>query len=79
MLYPSIDHLMEKIPSKYLLVTITAKRAREMLDTKDFLKDEKEYKSVKYVGKALEEVLAGLLAVDEGTKKIRPEDELQNL
>ncbi len=79
MLYPSIDHLMEKIPSKYLLVTITAKRAREMLDTKDFLKDEKEYKSVKYVGKALEEVAAGLLAVDEGTKKIRPEDELQNL
>lgn len=79
MLYPSIDHLMEKIPSKYLLVTITAKRAREMLDTKDFLKDEKEYKSVKNVGKALEEVLAGLLAVDEGTKKIRPEDELQNL
>lgn len=79
MLYPSIDHLMEKIPSKYLLVTITAKRAREMLDTKDFLKDEKEYKSVKYVGKALEEVLAGLLTADEGTKKIRPEDELQNL
>lgn len=79
MLYPSIDHLMEKIPSKYLLVTITAKRAREMLDTKDFLKDEKEYKSVKNVGKALEEVAAGLLAVDEGTKKIRPEDELQNL
>lgn len=67
MLYPSIDNLMERIPSKYLLVTITSKRAREMLDTQEYLLDEKEYQSVKYVGKSLEEIEKGFVIIDEET------------
>ena len=35
MLYPSIDSLLEKVPSKYLLVTVGAKRARQMKDNED--------------------------------------------
>lgn len=30
MLYPSIDSLMEKLDSKYTLVTVAAKRARQL-------------------------------------------------
>ncbi len=30
MLYPSIDALLQKIDSKYSLVSVAAKRAREM-------------------------------------------------
>jgi len=66
LLYPSIDDLKEKIPSKYLLVTITAKRAREMLDSQNLLMDEKDYQCVKYVGKSLEEIAKGLIVADDG-------------
>ncbi|OAS83386.1 MULTISPECIES: DNA-directed RNA polymerase subunit omega [Metabacillus] len=59
MLYPSIDVLMNKLDSKYTLVTVAAKRAREMQE----LSDQQIAKPVsfKYVGKALEEINAGLL------------------
>lgn len=30
MLYPSIDSLMEKLDSKYTLVTVSSRRAREI-------------------------------------------------
>ena len=33
MIYPSIDALMQKIESKYLLVNIASKRAKEMDET----------------------------------------------
>lgn len=61
MLYPSIDSLLNKVQSKYLLVTVAARRAREILDTKEYQLE--EYKSKKPVGKALEEIDAGLLTV----------------
>lgn len=54
MLEPSIDSLLEKINSKYTLVTLSAKRAREMQITKKVLIENP--KSHKYVGKALEEI-----------------------
>ncbi|PLS06499.1 DNA-directed RNA polymerase subunit omega [Neobacillus cucumis] len=59
MLYPSIDSLLEKIDSKYSLVSVAAKRARVMSQ----LKDERlpKYVSYKYVGKALEEIYSGEL------------------
>ena len=59
MLYPSIDSLMKKLDSKYTLVTVAAKRARQ-LQVKDDLMIEKPV-SHKYVGKALEEIDAELL------------------
>jgi DNA-directed RNA polymerase subunit omega len=57
MLYPSIDSLMEKFNSKYTLVTVAAKRARQ-LQVKDDCTIEKPV-SKKFVGKALEEIDAG--------------------
>jgi len=59
MLYPSIDSLLEKIDSKYSLVSVAAKRARVMSQ----IKDERlpKYVSYKYVGKALEEIYSGEL------------------
>ncbi|KGA97745.1 DNA-directed RNA polymerase subunit omega [Alkalihalobacillus alcalophilus ATCC 27647 = CGMCC 1.3604] len=57
MLYPSIDSLMDKLDSKYTLVTVSAKRAREMKE--DVARGplvEKPH-SYKPVGLALEEIV----------------------
>ncbi|WP_017753675.1 DNA-directed RNA polymerase subunit omega [Calidifontibacillus oryziterrae] len=62
MLYPSIDSLMKNIDSKYTLVTVSAKRAREMQGNDDCLLEKTVSK--KYVGKALEEIYEGLLKYD---------------
>ncbi len=62
MLYPSIDSLLEKVNSKYLLVTIASKRARQMQELNDYQLD--HYVSQKNVGKALEEINDGVLVKD---------------
>lgn len=59
MLYPSIDSLLEKIDSKYSLVSVAAKRARLMQQDHD--ERLPKYVSYKYVGKALEEIHSGEL------------------
>jgi DNA-directed RNA polymerase subunit omega len=54
MLDPSIDSLMTKIDSKYSLVSVAAKRARQMqLGASPLLN---RYISHKNVGRALEEI-----------------------
>lgn len=55
MLEPSIDSLQEKINSKYSIVTLAAKRARQMKDENN--PKIKNPKSVKNVGIALEEII----------------------
>ncbi|WP_033829273.1 DNA-directed RNA polymerase subunit omega [Bacillus andreraoultii] len=62
MLYPSIDSLLNKVHSKYLLVTIASKRARQLQDTNDYQLS--EYQSNKNVGKALEEIHGDVLMLD---------------
>ncbi|WP_132746080.1 DNA-directed RNA polymerase subunit omega [Scopulibacillus darangshiensis] len=59
MLYPSIDKLLERIDSKYTLVTLSAKRARALQEKSELLLA--RTKSNKFVGKALEEINEGLL------------------
>jgi DNA-directed RNA polymerase subunit omega len=54
LLYPSIDSLLTKIDSKYSLVSVAAKRARNMQVQHDARLE--KYVSHKYVGKALEEI-----------------------
>ena len=66
MLEPSIDKLQEKINSKYTLVTLSARRARQMLESNSNSMLINNPKSFKQVGIALEEVLADKLYV---TKK----------
>ncbi|GEL66187.1 DNA-directed RNA polymerase subunit omega [Marinilactibacillus psychrotolerans] len=63
LLYPSQDKLLDKIDSKYSLVILAAKRAKEMQDGKNVeLLD--EYVSTKNVGKALEEIESGDIVLD---------------
>lgn len=59
MLYPSIDALLQIIDSKYSLVSVAAKRAREM-QVKNNCRVEHPV-SHKSVGRALEEIYAGKL------------------
>jgi DNA-directed RNA polymerase subunit omega len=61
MLDPSIDQLQEKINSKYELVTLSARRARDLADSEKPLVEEPT--SHTYVGIALEEIVAGKLYV----------------
>ncbi|TMU87838.1 DNA-directed RNA polymerase subunit omega [Bacillus sp. BHET2] len=73
MLNPSIDSLMKKIDSKYSLVSIAAKRARNLQDTGDYRLN--RYDSQKFVGKALEEIQAGQLSMKERDAKAVYSDE----
>lgn len=59
MLYPSVDELKKQIDSKYSLVSLASKRARQMQEEggERLVK----YVSYKPVGKALEEVQSGVL------------------
>jgi DNA-directed RNA polymerase subunit omega len=63
MLNPSIDTLMRKVDSKYKLVTVAAKRARALQDKQELLINKPI--SHKFVGKALEEIAAGVLVVQD--------------
>lgn len=56
MLEPSIDALQKRIKSKYTLVTLSAKRARQLRELNNLLIENP--KSHKFVGKALEEIEA---------------------
>jgi len=55
MLYPSIDNLVEKVGSKYTLVTIASKRARQMRENNDMQMERP--RSKKFVGQSLEELI----------------------
>ncbi|MBO0585836.1 MULTISPECIES: DNA-directed RNA polymerase subunit omega [unclassified Sporosarcina] len=74
MLTPSIDSLKEKIDSKYTLVTLASKRARQMQEEGTKLLN--SYVSNKNVGKALEEVAAGVLSKKKSDDSIVYEDEV---
>lgn len=63
MIYPSIDKLLNVVGSKFLLVNIVSKRVKEMEETEYYQLN--EYKSVKNIGKALEEVSKGLIHIEE--------------
>ena len=65
MLYPSIDKLLNQVGSKYLLVNLVAKRAKEMEETNHYQLKENEYKSTKKIGKALEEVANNMIHVEK--------------
>ena len=65
MLYPSIDSLLNQVGSKYLLVNIVSKMAKEMKDTHHYQMKDNEYKSCKNIGKALEEIANNLVEVEK--------------
>ncbi len=61
MIYPSIDKLLNKVGSKYLLVNIVSKRVDEMENTGHYQMNEKDYVSKKNIGKALEEIAKDMI------------------
>ena len=65
MIYPSIDKLLNQVGSKYLLVNIVSKRVKEMKQKKYFQMNDKDYKSSKEIGKALEEISKGLIHINQ--------------
>ncbi len=64
-MYPSIDKVLNIIPSKYQLVYIVSKRSNQMKETKHYQLDENKYVCSKNIGKALEEVSENLIHVKE--------------
>ncbi len=66
MIYPSIDKILSMIDSKYALVYVVSKRSKEMLRTHHYQMDEKDYKSSKPIGRALEEVYENLIHIKRG-------------
>ncbi len=65
MIYPSIDKLLTKVGSKYLLVNLVAKRAKEMQEKDYYQMKENEYVSSKEIGKSLEEIAKDLIHIKE--------------
>ena len=65
MIYPSIDKLLNQVGSKYLLVNLVSNRAKEMKTKQHYQMPEDDYISKSSIGKALEEVSNGLIALKE--------------
>ena len=65
MIYPSIDKLLTIVDSKYALVYIASGRSKQMIKTGFYQMPMKDYKSVKTIGRALEEVDANLIHIDK--------------
>lgn len=65
MIYPSIDKLLNKVGSKYLLVNLVAKRSKEMQESKNYQMKDNEYSSSKDIGRALEEIACDLMNIKE--------------
>lgn len=63
MIYPSIDKLLNQVGSKYLLVNLVAKRAKEMKREKFYQMPDEKYVSASSIGKSLEEVTNGLMTL----------------
>ena len=61
-LYPSVDDLLKQVNSRYSLIMLASKRAHELgAGAAPMLS---EYKSVKTIGRAMEEIAAGDLMID---------------
>lgn len=60
MLYPSLPDLLDKVDSRYLLVNIIARRARELSVNEDNYGDPSD---IKPVSKAIEEIAHGELRI----------------
>jgi DNA-directed RNA polymerase subunit omega len=62
-IYPSIDKLLNVIGSKYQLVHIAANRSREIKHKGNLQMPKESYKSKKNIGKALEEIVEGVVTL----------------
>lgn len=65
MIYPSIDKILNFVDSKYALVYVVANRSKEMIKNNYYQMNDKDYKSSKTIGRALEEVYENLIHIDK--------------
>lgn len=63
MINPSIDKILNIVDSKYKLVHVVSKRAKQMAVTGHYQMPENKYISKKNMGRALEEVSEGLISI----------------
>lgn len=63
MIYPSIDKIITKVGSKYLLVHVASRRSKEIMETKHLQMPESKYKCSKNIGRALEEINEDLIQI----------------
>lgn len=59
MVTPSINTLLQKMDSRYALVVLAAKRARQLMEDESLLKSDENMRSSKSVTNALEEIAEG--------------------
>lgn len=59
MVTPSINTLLKKMDSRYALVVLAAKRARQLMEDESILKSAENMRSNKNVTNALEEIAEG--------------------
>ena len=59
MVTPSINTLLKKMDSRYALVVLAAKRARQLMEDESILKSDENMRSNKNVTNALEEIAEG--------------------
>ncbi len=67
MIYPSIDKLLNVVHSKYELVHVISQRSKQMHEYDNYQMNEKDYKSSKNIGRAMEELEKGLIKVTNNT------------
>ena len=65
LLYPSINDLQEKTDSRYTLVVLTAKRARDIIDGKPVLTDEASERPVSQAAKEIADDLVSYKRPEE--------------
>ena len=63
MINPSIDQLLSKVESKFLLVNLVSKRVKQIEKNGYYQMKEKDYKSKQEIGRALEEISEGLIHI----------------
>lgn len=68
-IYPSIDKLLNLIDSKYELVHVAAARSYDIKHNNNLQMPKEKYRSKKNIGKALEEIVEGLVVVKKDWQK----------
>lgn len=63
MIDPSIKDLLEKVDNRYRLVTVTSRRARQLVDKQEFLTDDGDRD--KPLTTAIDEVVQGLVKYEQ--------------
>ncbi len=69
MIYPSIDKLLNLIDSKYELVHVAAARSYDIKHNGNLQMPKEKYKSKKNIGRALEEIVEGLVTIKNDWQK----------